>query len=118
MASAPFTSSGFVDHSTLSSLEGPYPSGQITRKVSPAIEQTCHKDLETLFQSPTYTSSLPENVFHASASVRMSASAWHGCSESLRPLMTGTDANSARFSRSSCLKTRATMASTQQERFR
>src|ERR1043165_7501309 len=98
MASAPLTSDGFVDHSIPSSLEGPYFSGQIARNLSPARAHTWDRDRDTLFQSPTYTSSLPDNDGQTSTSVRMSAIAWHGCSVSLNPLRTGIEANSARSS--------------------
>ena len=52
------------------------------------------------------------------SSVRISARAWQGCSQSLKAFTTGIEAKVASSSRSTCRKTRATMPSTQSDRLR
>jgi hypothetical protein len=66
-----------------------------TTIVPPSFAVTSISEWATLFPSPTYAIFTRRRFFFLSSTVKMSAMAWQGCSWSVSPLITGTDAASA-----------------------
>ena len=61
------------------------------------------RELDTLFPSPTKQIFLPSQSPRCSLIVSTSARAWHGCSKSVSPLITGTSECLASSTTSECL---------------
>ena len=68
---------------------GSWPSGQEMIMVQPSSPASSMREWHTLFPSPIHAKRMVAKSTPRSQSVKKSATAWHGCSRSESPLMTG-----------------------------
>src|SRR5438094_875432 len=71
---------------------GSYPGGHATTIEAPSSAPRSITEWQTLLPSPIHAIRTLAKSTPRSHKVKKSASAWHGCSRSDRPLITGTDA--------------------------
>jgi hypothetical protein len=102
---------------TISAL-GSCPGGQAIRNRSPRRAEASIREWATLFPSPMNASTVPRSSPRFSRIVSMSPRAWQGWWRSERPLITGTVAERASSSTTSCPNTRAMIPSTYRDRLR
>ena len=85
----------------------------------PSVAPISASEWYTLFPSPTNASGTPRRSGPStSVAVNRSASAWHGCSRIVSPLITGIEARAASSTTTSCGPVRAMIPSTNRSRFR
>ena len=84
---------------------------------TPSFTAVWITEWQVLLPSPTNVNVRPCSDGHFSVRVKKSDSAWHGCTLSDNPLMTGMSAAAARSSSTLCLNVRATMQCVQRSRF-
>src|SRR5881398_1233086 len=91
---------------------GSYPSGHASRSSNPSTWAASIQLFAMLLPSPIHAIRLPSHPPTASRTVKRSASTWHGCDRSVRPLITGMVAWLASCSTSPWSNVRIMMPST------